>query len=280
MTKRLPVIGLLVALGAGLAVYLLLALNSGNGGPSTYARLQPVHGPAALEVWRDTKGRLTFHWLGDHPGEVDRYDPSKRALAEFSDGQALGSTTFPSSRAAWSHIHVLYGVTEGQVTNALASGTRSAEPPAYRISAPQHRNSDLYEGFTNYGTNIARMANAMVLPRLRSIEGYPLMEAAVGPEGLAGLTYGPHPLGDGVIDVDFAKSRPGDHKAAGTVYKTMFNSSRWRHHNGPTPYAEIDGGQILFPFRSEWVGVTTMREDPGARGWAKIIRAILAAPTR
>ena len=107
MTKRLPVIGLLVALGAGLAVYLLLALNSGNGGPSTYARLQPVHGPAALEVWRDTKGRLTFHWLGDHPGEVDRYDPSKRALAEFSDGQALGSTTFPSSRAAWSHIHVL-----------------------------------------------------------------------------------------------------------------------------------------------------------------------------
>lgn len=60
----------------------------------------------------------------------------------------------------------------------------------------------------------------------------------------------------------------------------MFNNPRWPHHNGPVPYAETDGGQIIFPYRSEWVGVTTMRGDPGARGWAKIIRRILAAPTR
>jgi|1186.fasta_scaffold58291_3 hypothetical protein len=281
MTKRLVVIGLLVAL-AGLGAYFLLAGHGGNGGRATYAQLQPVHGPAAIEVWRDHKGRLTFHWLGDHPGEVDRYDPSTLALGEFSDGQALGSTTFLSSRAAWRHIRALYGVTAGQITNALASGTRSAEPPAYRIGAPQHRSSDLYEGFTDYGTNIGRMAHAtgLVLPRLTSFESYPLMGAGVGSDHLAGLSYGPHPLGDSVIDVDFAKSRPGDRKGVGTVYKTMFNSPRWRHHDGPVPYAQIGGGQIIFPYRSEWVGVTTMRGNPGTRGWAKIIRAILAAPTR
>lgn len=247
-----------------------------------YARLQPAHGPAALEVWRDTKGRVTFRWLGDHPGEVDRYDPSTLALAEFSGGQALGSTTYPSGRAAWSHIHALYGVTKGQVTNALASGARSAEPPAYRAKAPQHGKSDLYDGFTDYGTSMGKMARAtgLVVPRLTSLDGYPLMGAAVGPDGLAGLSYGPHPLGDSVIDVDFARTKPGNAKAAGTVYKTMFNSSRWRHHDGPAPYAQVGGGQILFPYRSEWVGVTTRRGDPSPRGWAKIIRAILAAPTR
>lgn len=245
-----------------------------------YARLQPVHGPAALEVWRDAKGRLTFHWLGDHPAEVDRYDPSTLALAEFSDGQAGGSTTYTSSRAAWIHIHALYGVTKGQVMNALASGTRSAEPTDYRVNAPQHKNSDVYEGFTDYGTNIGRMAKAtgLVVPRLRSLDGYPLMEAAVGPEGLAGLAYGPHPLGTGVITVNFAKYRPGNHHAAGTVYKSMFSSPRWRHHSGPVPYSETDGGDIIFPFQSEWVGVS-VQTNPGARGWAKIIRTILAAPT-
>lgn len=282
MTKRLAVIGLLSASGTALAVYLFLAPSGGSVGPSTYARLQPVHGPSALEVWRDKKGRFTFHWLGDHPGEVDRYAPSALALAEFSDGQALGSTTFLSSRAAWRHIHALYGVTTGQVANALASGTRSAEPPAYGIGAPQHRNPDLYEGFTDYGTNIGRMAHAtgLVLPRLTSFDGYPLMGAGVGPEHLAGLSYGPHRLGDSVIDVDFAKSRPGNRKAVGTVYKAMFNSPRWRHHNGPVPYAEVGGGQIIFPYGSEWVGVTTRRENPDARGWVKIIRVILTAPTR
>lgn len=282
MTKRFVVIGLVVVLGAGLAAYFLLAANGGNGGPATYARLQPVNGPAALEVWRDTKGRLTFDWLGDHPGEVNRYDPSTRALAELSDGQALGSTTYASSRAAWSQIHDLYGVTEGQVTTALASGTRSAEPPAYQVNAPQHKNSNLYEGFTDYGTNIGRMATAtgLVVPRLRSLDGYPLMKAAVGPEGLAGLAYAPHGSGDSVITVNFAKYRPGHRQAAGTVYKGMFNSRRWRHHTGPVPYSEIGGGQIIFPFRSEWVGVTIMRGDPGTQGWARIIRAILAAPTR
>jgi hypothetical protein len=225
---------------------------------------------------------VTFHWLGDHPGEVDRYDPSTLALAEFSGGQALGSTTYTSSRAAWSHIHALYGVTKGQVTRGLASGTRSAEPPAYRVKAPQHKNSNVYEGFTDYGTNIGSMAEAtgLVVPRLRSLDGYPLMEAVVGPEGLAGLAYGPHPLGNGVITVNVAEYRPGHRQAAGTVYKRMFNSPRWRHHNGPVPYSETAGGQIIFPFGSEWVGVTTMRGDPDARGWAKIIRAIRAAPTR
>ena len=283
MTRRLAVIGIIVvALGAGLGAYFWLAASRGNGGPATYAQLQPVHGPAAVEVWRDAKGRLTFRWFGDHPGEVDRYDPSTFALAEFSGGQALGSTTYTSSRDAWSHIRALYGVTEAQVTRALASGTRSAEPPAYRVSAPQHKNSDLYDGFTDYGTNIGRMAKAtgLVLPRLRSLDGYPLMGGAVGPEGLAGLSYGPHPMGDSVIDVDFAEYRPGHRQAAGTVYKSMFNSPRWPHHAGPVPYSETGGGQIIFPYRSEWVGVSARTTNPGARGWARIIRAILAAPTR
>jgi hypothetical protein len=282
MTKRLAVFGLLVAVGAGLAVYLSLPSNGASGGPATYARLQPPHAPTAVEVWRDPKRRLTFRWLGDNPGEVDRYDPSTLAVAEISDGQALGSTTFLSSRAAWSDIHDRYGVTEAQVSSALASGTRSPEPPAYRVAAPQHRHSDVYEGFTDYGTNIEKMARAtgLVLPRLTSFEGYPLMGAAVVDEGLAGLSYGPHPSGDSAIDIDFAKSRPGDRKAVGTIDKTMFNSPRWRHHNGPVPYAQIGGGQILFPFRSEWVGVTVRRGDPGPRGWARIIRTIISAPTR
>jgi hypothetical protein len=267
--------------GAGLAAYLLLASNGGNQGPAAYAQMQPVDGPAALEVWRDARGPLTFHWLGDHAREVERYDPSTLALAEFSDGQALGATTYTSSRAAWNHIQALYGVTEAQVTNALASGTRSAEPTDYRVNAPQHRNSDVYAGFTDYGTNIGKMAKAtgLVVPRLSSLDGYPLMDAGVGSEGLGGLAYGPHPLGDSVIDVNFAKFRPGHSQAAGTVYKTMFNSPRWPHHNGPVSYSETNGFQILFPYRSEWAGVTT-RENPGARGWAKIIRAILSAPTR
>jgi hypothetical protein len=261
MTKRLALFGLLVALGAGLAVYLVLPSNGSSGGPATYARLQPAHGPSALEVWRDTTQRLTFRWLGDRPGEVDRYDPSTLALAEFSDGQALGSTTYTSSRAAWSHIHALYGVTESQVTSALASGTRSAEPPAYQVNAPQHKNSNTYSGFTDYGTNVGKMANAtgLVVPRLKSLDGYPLMDAAVGPEGLAGLAYGPHPLGNGVITVNFAEYRPAHRQAAGTVYKTMFNSPRWPHHTGPVPYSETDGGDIIFPYRSEWAGVTTLQ---------------------
>jgi len=82
-----------------------------------------------------------------------------------------------------------------------------------------------------------------------------------------------------VITVNFAKFRPGHRQAAGTVYKRMFNSPRWPHHTGPVSYSETDGFQISFPYRSEWVGVTT-REAHGAQGWAKIIRAILAAPTR
>ena len=280
MTRRLAVVGLVVALGAGLAAYLLLTSNDENRGPATYVQMQPVHGPAALEVWRDAKGRLTFHWLGDHAGEIERYDPSTLALAEFSDGQALGSTTYTSAGAAWSHIHALYGVTEPQVTSALASGTRSAEPTDYRVNAPQHENSNLYAGFTDYGTNLGRMAKetGLVVPRLRSLDGYPLMGAGVGPEGLGGLSYGPHPMGDSVIDVNFAKVRPGHRQAAGTVYKTMFNNPRWPHHNGPVQYSETDGYQISFPYRSEWVGVT-VQTKPGTRGWAKIIRAILAAPT-
>jgi hypothetical protein len=280
MTRRLAVVGLVVAVGAGLAAYLLLASNGGNKGPATYAQMQPVPGPAALEVWRDAKGRLTFHWFGDDAGEVERYDPSTLALAEFSDGQALGSTTYTSTRAAWSHIQAQYGVTEAQVTNALASGMRSAEPTDYRVNAPKHEKSDVYDGFTDYGTNIGRMAKStgLVVPRLRSLGGYPLMDAGVGPKGLGGLAYGPHPMGDSVIEVNFAKFRPGHRQAAGTVYKTMFNSSRWPHHNGPVAYAQTNRFQILFPYRSEWVGVT-VRTDPGARGWAKIINAILAAPS-
>lgn len=281
--RRWAVLGLVLALvGAGLASYFLLASNGGNGEPATYAQLQPVHSPAALEIWRDGKGRLAFHWLGDHAGEVERYDPSTLALAEFTDGQALGSTTYTSRRAAWSHIHALYGVTESQVRTALASGTRSAEPAAYRVSAPQHKNSNVYDGFTDYGTNMKRMAKAtgLVVPRLRSLDGYPLMDAAVGPEGLAGLSYGPHPMGNSVIDVNFAKFKPGHSRAAGTVYKTMFNSPRWPHHTGPVPYSETGGGQIIFPYRSEWVGVSARTTNPGPRGWAEIIRAIFAAPTR
>jgi hypothetical protein len=156
----------------------------------------------------------------------------------------------------------------------LASNGGNGGPATYARLQPVR--------FTDFGTNIGRMAEAtgLVVPSLRSLDGYPLIEAPVGPEGLAGLAYGPHRSDNGVITVNLAGYRPGNRQAAGTVYRRMFNNPRWPHHTGPISYAETDGGQIIFPFRSEWVGVTTMRGNPGAQDWAKIIRAILAAPTR
>jgi hypothetical protein len=268
--------------GALIATTLVLGGCGGSvaKGPATYAQLHPAGAPGAVDVWRDSKGRLTFHWHGDSPGEIERYDPKKFALAEFSDGQALGSTTYQLSRSAWRTIDAMYGVSEDDVASALSSGSPSPEPVDYAIAAPQHENSGLYEASTDYGTDIGKMARAtgLVLPRLTTLGGYPLMNVSFGPQGLAGLAFGPDPMGDSKIVVDIGAYEPGHPNAAGTVYKQMYESRRWPHRHGPVDYMDNEG-QITFPYRSgEWITITP-QVTPSRSRLAAIIRAVLGAPT-
>lgn len=267
--------------GALIAMALLLGACGGSAtkGPAVHARLQPERAPSALDVWRDGKGRLTFHWAVDNPGEIERYDPSTHALAEFSEGQALGSTRYLSNRAAWAHIHMLYGVTEPEVTSALASGTPSPEPVDYRVRAPLGT-SGLYEGSTDYGKDIARMAKetGLILPRLASLGGYPLRDASMGPHGLGGIFFWPHQSGNSQIDLNIAVARPGHPDAPGTSYEQFFDKSRRYVRVAGTRYALVQGSAI-FPYRGEWISVG-VSGIASPKNWSPIVRAILAAPTR
>ncbi len=221
--------------------------------PATHARLAANQG--ALDVWRDQHGRLTFHWVEDNAGEGFRYDPSTHRFAQLAGGKVLFSTTYLSSRMGWRAIRTLYGVSDSAVTAGLASGSSSPEPADYAVAAPpQKKDANGYDGFTNYGTNLAGLARdtGLVIPRLTMLDGQPLMAASNGPHGPAGVAFGPDPLGDPVIEIQVAKHRPGSHGAR----------------------------EFVFAYRDgEWITVTPKHTLSQSRQ-AEVVREILRAPTR
>lgn len=243
--------------GAALiAMTLVLSACGGSSAtvPATHARLAGSQG--SLDVWRDRHGRLAFHWVEDNPGEGFRYDPSHRAFVQLADGQVLFATTYLSSRMGWRAIHSLYGVSESAVTASLASGKSTPEPSDYAVAAPaQKKDASGYDGFTDYGTDVAGMARdtGVVLPSLAMLDGQPLMDAAFGPHGPAEIMYGPDPEGDRpVFDIQITKHRPG--------------SSR--------------DSELVFAYRDgEWITVTPEHTLSQSKA-AEVIRAILRAPTR
>jgi hypothetical protein len=272
MAKRRPVIaGLVLLLLAGLVVALWPAPHSDAEGPATHAVLLGNGGP--LDVWRDSHQRLTFHWVVDNSGEVSRYDPSTLRLSEFSDGEALGSTTYLSDHAAWRTIHALYGVDKAGVATAIASGRPSPEPVDFAVATPRHKGySSLYEGHTDYGTDVARMAKdtGLVVPDPKTLEGRPLSDAICCAQGLAGLAYGQ-------VEINLAKYEPGRPNAAGTVYKEMYDRTRARHRHGPVEYVD-QGWQLTVPYGAgEWIMVSRRTKFSPSEA-VMVIREILRAP--
>ena len=235
----------------GLALLLPACGGSSAGVPATHARLDANQG--ALDVWRDQHGRLAFHWVQDSAGEGFRYDPSTHRFAQLAGGQVLFSTTYLSRAMGWRAIRDLYGVRESAVTAALASGS-STEPADYAVAAPpQKKDSQGYDGFTDYGTDLAGIARdtGVVIPRLMMLDGQPLMDVSLSPHGLVGIAYGPDPLGDPVIELDITKHRP----------------------------LKPGASQLIVRYRAgEWIEVSPRRMLTQSSA-AEITRAILAAAT-
>lgn len=267
-------IGLLVLLGVGVAVSLWPDGKSGEGEPDRYAQID--ESGHELDVWRDPHGRLTFRWKEDTPGEESRYSPSSLTMTRIvSDRYEIARTIFVSRRSAWNTIHAWYGVTEPQLTRALESGTKSGPAPGSRAYPPRTAKGRR-KFITDYGTALARSAAAsgLTLPRLKTLDGFRFDDAANVPGGAA-LSYGPQRSGDDAITLNIARDEPEHPGAMGTIDKQMYRSARWHHRRGPVTYSVIDEVQIIFPYRSEWVGVTANR----GTSWPALIRAILEAPT-
>lgn len=275
MPRRVVVIGLLVLLAAGVAVWVWPAGGSGETGPDRYAQIQEAG--HQLDVWRDPAGRLTFYWEGDTPGTVSRYSPSSLTMTRITDSRyQVSKTIFESQRSAWKTIYGWYGVTRPQLERALASGTASGPAPGAKAYAP--RTAKGRRRFvTDYGTDVSRTADAsgLVLPRLKTLDGFRLDDAAKVPGG-AELGFGPQRTGNDAITLNIARYDPEHSGAMGTIDKQMYDSRRWHHRRGPVTYSVIDEVEIIFPYHSEWIGVTANR---GTR-WPALIREILAAPTR
>ena len=239
-----------------IAVALLLAGCGGTSAtvPATHARLTANQG--GLDVWRDSQGRLTFHWVADNAGEGFRYDPARHLFAQLAGGSVLFSTTYPAPGMGWRVIESLYGVREAKVEAALASGKQAREPADYAVAAPpQKKNAGGYDRFTDYGTDLAGMARdtGFVLPNLQMLEGQPLMAAAFGrPHGPAEIMYGPNPLGDRpVFDIQITKHRPG---------------------------SSSDSDLVSVYRDREWITVTPARTLSQSKR-AEILRALITAPT-
>ena len=219
---------------AGVLIGLSLALAACGGAsatvPATHARLAGNQG--SLDVWRDQDGRLTFHWISDNAGEGFRYDPSTHVFAQLADGQVLFSTTYPSSRMGWRAIRTLYGVDEQAVTAGLASGRPSAEFVDYTVAAPRQQKAAANDfGFTDYGTDLAGVAQdtGLVIPKLGTLGGQPLMDASVDRERTTGHR----------IWAESARQpcdRAGHHEAPPD------DAGRWKATRVPVPRRRVDNG--------------------------------------
>lgn len=122
-------LAVLVLVVGGLVVLSLSTVVAGTEkAPARYAQLDSRG--HVLDVWRDTStGQLTFHWDADNASEATRYVPKSSTLAELSGGRVLNVSRYPSSAAAWSRIHLIFGVSRRQVAAALLSGSPSGAPP-------------------------------------------------------------------------------------------------------------------------------------------------------
>ena len=242
------------------STFVLGACGSGAAkGPSVHATVAGTEWRSphrsvsrTLEIWQDKATRdLTFHWDGDNASEAWRYIPSRLSLVELSGGTAVSVTRYPSKGKAWLIVHELYGVTRGQVRDAVTAGRPSAAAPTAGVRV----------AFTG-----------LVVPRLNSLGGDPLISASRS-SGAATLTYGRRDrLFNEAITVDIRRHLPA-------YFRRLFRTHP-KHRAAGVRYAEDSGnGDIIFPYRSsEWIDLLPTR-TPSRQELASMIREILAAPT-
>jgi len=262
--------------GALIALTLVLAAcGSGTAkGPATHAVVLGAAGP--VDVWRDARGRLTFHHVGDHRGEVTRWNPRTYTMDSFAGGALDDSESGLQNSDAWRDVNAWYGVDEATVMSALASGEPSPEPFGFTISSPPITSSPCdTEVGKGYRTDIGKAAaeTGFVLPRLTTLAGHPLIGVSVAKGCSAAMTYRTGPGLTVPAEVDIGRYRPGDPGAPGNYYKGFYD--RLRHHHGAVDYV-ADWPSIVFPYHGEWIAVTSFTESEAKA----IVRAIVDAPTR
>ena len=282
MSRARLLLGLvaIAALGATMAIVKITdrtAGKPGTGGPAIHAVVLGAPGP--VDIWRDARGRLTFHHALDHRGDVDRWNPRTHTMDSFIGGALEDSESGLQSSEAWAEINAWYGVSAAEVGSALASGDPSPEPVGFTVSSPSMQSSPCdYAPSKNYGTDIRKAAAAtgFVLPRLTKLAGLPLTGLSAAPNCSAAMTFGSSSRTIPPIEVDIAPLRPGDPNAPGTYYRSFFE--RLRHHHGAVEYV-ISAPSIVFPYASnEWISVDTSSSFmPGQA--AALVRAIVSAPS-
>jgi hypothetical protein len=225
-----------------------------------------MKGSAVLQVWRDSRGRLSFRVSSGHGWGYYRYSPRTFTLTEFPQpgGSLPVAVTYESARAAWAQIHSLYGVDEADVTKALASGEPSREPPS-------NASPGTIIHTTRYGTDFGRMAAAtgLVLPRLRKLDGLSLRNLSnLLPQDLSHMYYGlpSHEIELVILKDDHGQpdsTVPVKAKSYGRVAGTRYAIQSWR---------------VIFPYRGEWIEVRPFGVGISKR-LDSIVRAIVTAPT-
>src|SRR4051812_35932066 len=119
--------GLIVFAAVAAGGALFFAFSRPAKAATTYAQVQASTG--AVDIWKDTStGVLTFQWHG--ATDSLRFNPATFTTTEIDGTTVMAINTYPSSSVAWSDVDSEYGVTQSQVTSAIASGTTSAAPAA------------------------------------------------------------------------------------------------------------------------------------------------------
>ena len=276
MPRSRTLIGLLAAVALGVTIAVVKVTDKTatrkTSGPAIHAVVIGAAGP--VDVWRDSRGRLTFHHVVDQKGELDRWNPKTHTMDSLTDGSLDDSESGLTDAQAWTDINAWYAVDKTTVMDALASGERSPEPFGFKIAAPKVSRCG-FPQFKDYGTEIDKMAAAtkLVLPRLATLHGERL-SALSGATGCVGaMTYG---SSSDSIQVDVGADHRGDVDSPVQVYKSSFASMP--HHHGPVEYA-AQQSEIYFRYRpGEWIWINSSFNFTPKQA-KDIVRAVVSAPT-
>jgi hypothetical protein len=252
--RRQRSVGLVVLLAAGLALTLFVSSRPAKAGTTTYAQLQTSNG--TVDIWQDNStGVLTFQYDGA-PDSL-RFDPSSFTVTGIDGTSVVSVDTYPSSSVAWSNVDSQFGVSQSQVTSAIASGTSSTAPAAALANAStQNVTSSPYQTAVHYATNLTNLATGtgLGIPSLTYLDGYALVDTAkneaYGPDladsesvgsykgsgdtgKVANLWYGSDGTGGDLISVSIAAYSSTNPTADGSIYQSLYNSSSYPHYYAP-----------------------------------------------